>query len=76
MPRSDCRATDEQDPAPAALRVPDLAFLSPADDSEFVGRLEKARGTGRRSAGSEPFVTVSCTLHRRPSRRTVRNDST
>ena len=31
---SDCRATDEQDPVPAARRLDELVIMAPADDAE------------------------------------------
>ena len=46
---SDCRATDEQDPVPAASALPELVVLSPAEDSEQAEEL--ARRAGARWAG-------------------------
>lgn len=46
---SDCRATDEQDPVPAASALPELLVLPPADDSEQAAEL--ARRAGARWAG-------------------------
>ena len=45
---SDCRATDEQDPVPAASALTELLVLSPADDSDAAQDL--ARRTGARWA--------------------------
>ena len=45
---SDCRATDEQDAVPAAMRLPELLILSPAEDSDEAAEL--ARRTGSRQA--------------------------
>lgn len=41
---SDCRATDEDDPTPAALALPELIVLAPADDHEEADRLALASG--------------------------------
>lgn len=46
---SDCRATDEQDPVPAACALPELVVLAPAEDSEQAQEL--ARRAGARWAG-------------------------
>ncbi len=39
---SDCRATDEEDPAPAALAIPELVVLAPGDDTEAAAELAAA----------------------------------
>ncbi|MGQ0624796.1 MAG: VWA domain-containing protein [Sporichthyaceae bacterium] len=41
---SDCRATDEQDPVPAAARVPELVILAPAQDCEQAADLALRAG--------------------------------
>ena len=46
---SDCRATDEQDPLPAARALPELLVLAPAGDSDAAEEL--ARRAGARWAG-------------------------
>lgn len=46
---SDCRATDEQDPVPAARALPELLVLAPADDSDAAEDL--ADRAGARWAG-------------------------
>ena len=43
---SDCRATDEEDPVPAAEQLPELAVLAPTADSDQAEDL--ARRTGAR----------------------------
>ena len=46
---SDCRATDDEDPVPAALRVPELVVIAPAADTDEAEEL--ARRTGARWGG-------------------------
>ncbi|MCW2723525.1 MAG: hypothetical protein JWN35_446 [Frankiales bacterium] len=41
---SDCRATDEQDPVPAAAALPELLVLAPADDSDAAEDLALRAG--------------------------------
>lgn len=45
---SDCRATDDEDPLPAAARLPELLILAPAEDSDQAADL--AARTGARWA--------------------------
>ncbi len=46
---SDCRATDDEDPVPAAARLPELVVLAPAQDTEQAE--DFARRTGARWTG-------------------------
>lgn len=41
---SDCRATDDEDPLPAAIRIPELLILAPGDDTEEACELARAAG--------------------------------
>ncbi|RZT86842.1 Mg-chelatase subunit ChlD [Pseudonocardia sediminis] len=41
---SDCRATDDQDPLPAAARLPELLVLAPAEDTEQAEDLTRRTG--------------------------------
>lgn len=41
---SDCRATDEEDPVPAAARIGELVILAPAQDSEQAADLARRSG--------------------------------
>jgi Mg-chelatase subunit ChlD len=41
---SDCRATDDEDPVPAAARVPELVILAPAEGSEQAADLAARSG--------------------------------
>lgn len=41
---SDCRATDDEDPVPAAARLPELVILVPAEDSEQAADLATRTG--------------------------------
>lgn len=41
---SDCRATDEQDPAPAAAAIPELVIIAPRDDFAEAAALAAASG--------------------------------
>ncbi len=41
---SDCRATDDQDPLPAARAQDELLILAPADDSDHAGEFARAAG--------------------------------
>lgn len=41
---SDCRATDEQDPVPAARAVPELIIVAPREDGEAAAALAAASG--------------------------------
>jgi Mg-chelatase subunit ChlD len=41
---SDCRATDEQDPLPAARGIEELLILAPADDSDAAEQLALSAG--------------------------------
>ncbi|MGW4488729.1 VWA domain-containing protein [Amycolatopsis sp. NPDC004368] len=42
---SDCRATDDEDPRPAALALPELLIIAPADDTEEAASLARTCGT-------------------------------
>lgn len=46
---SDCRATDDEDPVPTAVRLPELLVIAPAEDTDAAEDL--ARRTGARWAG-------------------------
>ncbi len=41
---SDCRATDDQDPLPAARSQDELLILAPADDSDHAETFARAAG--------------------------------
>ena len=41
---SDCRATDEEDPVPAAARLPELVILAPAEDCDQAADLAARTG--------------------------------
>ncbi len=41
---SDCRATDEQDPVPAARAIPELIIVAPRDDTSEAAALAAASG--------------------------------
>jgi len=59
---SDCRATDEQDPVPAAAALPELLVLSPADDSdaaEDLARRAGARWAALPGAAAAPELLAS-----------------
>ena len=42
---SDCRATDEEDPVPAATHLPELVILAPHEDYEQAAALAAASGS-------------------------------
>ena len=42
---SDCRATDEEDPVPAATHLPELVILAPHEDCEQAAALAEASGS-------------------------------
>ena len=59
---SDCRATDERDPLPAARALDELLVLAPADDSdqaEELARLAGARWAALRGAADAPRVLAA-----------------
>ncbi|MEO9139257.1 MAG: vWA domain-containing protein [Jatrophihabitans sp.] len=41
---SDCRATDDEDPVPAAAAIPELLIIAPRDDTEEAAALADASG--------------------------------
>jgi Mg-chelatase subunit ChlD len=49
---SDCRATDEQDPVPAARGVPELIIVAPRDDGEAAEELAAESGARCATLGS------------------------
>jgi Mg-chelatase subunit ChlD len=59
---SDCRATDEQDPVPAARAVDELIILAPAADDDEARRL--AGASGARVASAESVLDVPAALNR------------
>lgn len=59
---SDCRATDEMDPVPAASALDELVILSPADDSDAA--VDLAARAGARQAGLTSSTTAPEVLDR------------
>jgi Mg-chelatase subunit ChlD len=58
---SDCRATDDADPVPAAAALPELLILAPADDSDAALDLAAragARWAPMRGAGDAPAALL------------------
>ena len=49
---SDCRATDDQDPLPAARANEELLILAPADDSDHAAAFARAAGARLITIGS------------------------
>jgi Mg-chelatase subunit ChlD len=63
---SDCRATDEEDPVPAAARLPELLILAPAEDAEAAADLAGragARWSAIRGAADAPAVLTDLLAH-------------
>lgn len=58
---SDCRATDDADPVPAAAALPELLILAPADDSDAAADLAARAGVRwapMRGAGDAPAALL------------------
>jgi hypothetical protein len=59
---SDCRATDEEDPVPAARRIPELLILAPsqdADQAEDLTRRAGARSAALTGAAAAPAALAA-----------------